>query len=215
MVQLAQGFFRKTVFKTIRYFKHPRKLKNSPIRRWFTRHFMDKRVWKPTQHTLAAGASIGSLVMLQMFPGQMFIAAILSAIFRVNIPIAVIVSWITNPFTFVAFGLFQKWLGDLVLPWLPSFMQNAARGTVEWLMANLDRLPTRVKEAIGEDLLAQGAEFITSVYVGGLVGGIALAVVSYPLTWLIWEAFARAAAARKARYAEALVASASGQRGSP
>lgn len=211
MIQLAQGFFRKTVFKTIRYFKHPRKLRNSPVRRWFTRHFMDKRVWKPTQHTLAAGVAIGMLIMMQLAPGQMFVAAVLAAIFRVNIPIAIITCWISNPFTFVPFGLFQKWLGDAIMPLLPAFLQNAARSFVEWLIQNLHRLPTRIRDFIGDDLLEKGAEFVTSMYVGGFFGGIALGIISYPVVWLIWEAIARVAAARRAKRDLELAASSSGQ----
>jgi len=210
MIQLAQGFFRKTVFKTIRYFKHPRKLKNSRVLRWFSRHFLDKRVWKPTQHTLAAGVAIGMVVMMQLAPGQMLVAAALAAIFRVNIPIAIITCWISNPFTFVPFGLFQKWLGDLVMPFLPGFMQAAAHSFVDWLIKNLHRLPSRIKDFIGDDLLAQGAEFITSMYVGGFFGGAVLGIVSYPVVWLIWEGFARAATARRARYASALATTPSG-----
>ncbi len=200
MIQLAQGFFRKTVFKTIRYFKHPRKLKNSRVLRWFSRHFLDKRVWKPTQHTLAAGVAIGMLIMMQLAPGQMLVAAALAAIFRVNIPIAIITCWISNPFTFVPFGLFQKWLGDHVMPFLPGFVQQGAHSFVNWLIANLHRLPSRIRDFIGDDLLAKGAEFITSMYVGGLFGGIVLGIISYPVVWVIWEGVARWNAARRARH---------------
>ena len=203
MIQLAQGYFRKTVFKTLRYFKHPRKLKNSPLRRWFSRHFLNKRVWKPTQHTFAAGLAIGMFVMMQLAPGQMPVAALLAAIFRVNIPIAVIACWISNPFTFVPFGWAQKQVGDWATPYLPGFLRDGIHNFVHWMVAHIQDLPNWLRHAVGDDLLAKGPSFISSMYVGGVVIGLVLAILSYPLAWVIWEFFARMHAARKARYEEA------------
>ena len=80
MINLAQGYFRKTVFKTYRWFKHPRKLKKSPVMRWFATHFLSKQVWKPTQHTMAGGMAIGMCIMIQLLPGQMFVAAVIAAV---------------------------------------------------------------------------------------------------------------------------------------
>jgi hypothetical protein len=40
MLEIARGYFRKTVFKTYRLFKHPRRLKQNRFLRWFSRHFL-------------------------------------------------------------------------------------------------------------------------------------------------------------------------------
>jgi uncharacterized protein len=200
MLDLAQGYFRKVVFKTIRYFKHPRKLKNSPLRRWFSRHFLNKRVWKPTQHTLAAGLAIGMFVMIQLIPGQMLIAAIAAALLRVNIPIAIVACWISNPFTFVPLAWAQKKVGDWAMPFLPEILQRWANGAVGWLIEHINDLPTWLRNAVGDDLLAKGAEFLSSMYVGGLLIGMVAGVLSYPLCWLLWEMFSRMRSARHARY---------------
>ncbi|MBL9116416.1 MAG: DUF2062 domain-containing protein [Verrucomicrobiaceae bacterium] len=201
MLELAQGYFRKVVFKTIRYFKHPRKLKTSPLRRWFSRHFLNKRVWKPTQHTFAAGLAIGMFVMIQLIPGQMLIAAIAAAILRVNIPIAIVACWISNPFTFVPFGWAQKQVGDWAMPFLPGAVRHGVSDIVAWLINHIEDLPTWIRNAIGDDLLAKGANFLSSMYVGGLLIGIVIGALSYPVAWLTWEAFARMKASRRARYA--------------
>ena len=99
MLTLARGWFRRSVFKTIRFLKHPRKLRQSHSRRWFARHFLDKRVWKPTQHMLAGGMAVGMFITLQLLPIQMPTAVILAALFRVNIPIALALCWVSNPVT--------------------------------------------------------------------------------------------------------------------
>jgi uncharacterized protein (DUF2062 family) len=200
MVKLAQGYFRKTVFQSIRFFKHPRKLKNSPVRRWFSRHFLNKRVWKPTQHTFAAGLAIGMVIMMQLAPGQMFIAAILAAVFRVNIPIAIIACWISNPFTFVPFGWAQKKVGDWAMPLLPDMLRGWIEGGVHWLVYHIKDLPDWLRKTIGDEILAKGPGFISIMYLGGMIIGLALGIASYPLAWVVWEGFARYNEKRKTRF---------------
>lgn len=193
MIKLAQGYFRKTVFKTYRWFKHPRRLKKSATMRWFARHFLAKQVWKPTQHTLAGGLAIGMCIMIQMAPGQMFVAAVLAAIFRVNIPIAVMACWISNPFTFVPFAWAQKHVGDAAMPWLPEMMQDGIHSFADMLVRNIERLPDFIREAISDDFARRGVDFVAAVYLGGILIGLALAPVSYVSAWGLWEYFARVA----------------------
>jgi uncharacterized protein (DUF2062 family) len=200
MIDLAQGYFRKTVFKTYRWFKHPRKLKKSAVMRWFATHFLSKQVWKPTQHTMAGGLAIGMCIMIQMFPGQMFVAAVLAAIFRMNIPIAVIACWISNPFTFVPFGWAQKKVGDAMRPILPDFVEHAIEGVMAWLISNLERLPAFIQEALPQHFIERGVEFLTSIYIGGIFIGLALIPISYVLSWVIWEGFHQMAERRRARH---------------
>jgi uncharacterized protein len=199
MTEAAQLYFRRVVFKTYRYFKHPRRLKNSPMRQWFARHFLDKVVWKPTQHTLAGGLAIGMGVMMQLMPGQMPVAALLAAIFRVNIPIAVIACWISNPFTFVPFGWAQMRVGEWFMPRLPSFVGRALHGFVNFLIDVFHALPMTVQNWIGDDMVKKGAEIMSNVYLGGLIIGIGLTIISYPLSWIVWEYFTRLNAWRRKR----------------
>ncbi len=206
MRKFVQGYFRKTVFQTIRYFKHPRKLKKSPMRRWFSRHFLNKRVWKPTQHTFAAGLAIGMFFMIQLIPGQMFVAALLAALFRVNIPIAVIACWISNPFTFLPFSWLQHKAGEWVMPYLPAAAQHWINGVVGWLVSFIHYLPAWLRDKVGEDLLAKGPGFVSQMYVGGMVIGAVLCVLSYPLSWFTWEVIARFNKAHHEKVTAALLA---------
>lgn len=82
MLDLARGYFRKSVFKTYRFLKHPRRLKGNALLRWFSRHFLNKRVWKPTQHTFAGGMAVGFFVTLQLFPTTL--GPVARAYFRLN-----------------------------------------------------------------------------------------------------------------------------------
>lgn len=172
MLDLARGYFRKSVFKTYRFLKHPRRLKTNSLLRWFSRHFLNKRVWKPNQHTFAGGMAVGCFVTLQLIPGQMPLAVILAAAFRVNIPIALVVCWLSNPATFVPIGMLEKEIGE----WLLSFVGDPS---VTWL-ASLDN-----------QSIARGLAYARFMYTGGLVTGAILAPVSYVVTYALWALVAR------------------------
>lgn len=172
MLDLARGYFRKSVFKTYRFLKHPRRLKGNALLRWFSRHFLNKRVWKPTQHTFAGGMAVGFFVTLQLFPGQMPLAVILAAAFRVNIPIALAVCWLSNPATFVPIGIVEKNIG-------------------EWVLGIVGD-PTSAWFAKVENLsIAKGLLYAQYMYVGGLVSGAVLVPVSYVITYALWALVAR------------------------
>lgn len=172
MLDLARGYFRKSVFKTYRYLKHPRRLKKNALLRWFSRHFLNKRVWKPTQHTFAGGMAVGCFVTMQLFPGQMPLAIALAAAFRVNIPIALVVCWISNPATFVPIGMLEKEIGE----WLLGILGDPS---AVWL-ASLEN-----------QNLAKGLAYAHYMYTGGLVAGALLTPVSYVLTYALWALAAR------------------------
>jgi hypothetical protein len=174
MLDIVRGQFRKIVFKTYRYLKHPRRLKHNALLRWFARHFLDKRVWKPTQHTFAGGMAVGLLVTMQLLPGQMPLAIILAAACRVNIPIAVAVCWLSNPATFVPIGVFEKEVGERIL-------QFFGDPTAHWI------------SLIQSEGLRTGVAYAHQMFIGGLVIGALLAPAGYVLTYVLWGLLARLA----------------------
>lgn len=189
MLDLALGYFRKSVFKTYRYLKHPRRLKKNAILRWFSLHFLDKRVWKPTQHTFAGGLAVGMLVMMQLVPGQMFFAVVLAAILRVNIPIAIMACWITNPVTMVPAAILQIGLGNWVMSLfghstLPAPDFEAAQQFVSFLWDWLSHGGAAVSEPpFG---VQTSLAWIKAMLIGGGIGGLLLAGLSYMASYSVW-----------------------------
>lgn len=171
MVEFAKGYFRRSVFKTYRFLKHPRKLKRSPTMRWFARHFLNKRVWKPTQHTFAGGMAVGMFVTVQLLPIQMPSAAILAAIFRVNIPIAIALCWASNPATLVPIAWVENGVGTWVMHHFgdPTVLATAAI----------------VKEPAA---MEKGIAFAKAMFLGGIFVGGALAPISYITSYITWGA---------------------------
>ncbi len=184
MIALARGWFRRSVFKTIRFLKHPRKLRRSPARRWFARHFLDKRVWKPTQHTLSGGMAVGMFITLQLLPIQMPTAVILSAIFRVNIPIAIALCWVSNPFTVP----FMAWLEYAIGKWVLALYTTVPTSP----------FPKHLPESMVDAWIVL-KEHAPVMLMGGIILGAVAALVSYIATWSCWEIGSRMEMAKKLR----------------
>jgi uncharacterized protein len=168
----ARGLFRRTVFKTYRFLKHPRKLKASASKRWFARHFLDKRVWRPTQHTLAGGVALGLFLSMQLLPMQMPAAAILAAVFRVNIPAAIVMCWLSNPVTIPPLVPLEYAIGKWTLSWISS-----VPGTP---------FPTEFPTTLAEMWLTL-KEHTPVMLFGGLILGGLLAVIGYVVTFISWR----------------------------
>jgi uncharacterized protein (DUF2062 family) len=171
MVKFVKGFFRRSLFKTYRALKHPRKLKKSRIMRWFARHFLHKHVWRPSQHTLAGGMAVGMFVTLQLLPIQTVTSIILSAIFRVNIPIAVALCWVSNPVTVPFLALAEYKLGKWVLAFYSKVPSTP--------------FPKKLPDTLAETWLAM-REHAPVMLVGGVLLGAIVAFVSYAVTYLSW-----------------------------
>jgi uncharacterized protein (DUF2062 family) len=182
MVDFVNGYFRRSIFKVYRFLKHPRKLKQSPTMRWFARHFLDKHVWTPTQHTFAGGMAVGLFVTVQLLPIQMPTAAILAAVFRVNIPIALILCWASNPATLAPIAWIENMLGT-------------------WLMHHFGD-PTALAATIAitkePEALEKGIAFAKAMFLGGVCIGGALAPIGYILSYITWGALERWNRYRKA-----------------
>jgi uncharacterized protein (DUF2062 family) len=184
MVTFVRGWFRRSVFKTIRFLKHPRKLRKSPAMRWFARHFLDKRVWKPTQHTFSGGVAVGMFITVQLLPIQMPAATILSAIFRVNIPIAIALCWLSNPFTLV----FIAWLEYVIGKWFLAFYTTVPTTP----------FPTHLPDSMVDAWIVL-KEHAPVVLIGGIILGAIVAPISYLTSWGCWAIGSRIEMAKKLR----------------
>ena len=72
------------------------------------------------RHTVAGGIAVGLFINFLTLPFQMFWAAFLAILFSVNLPIAVAVTWINNPFTFIPINFFIYKVGSILLMESPT-----------------------------------------------------------------------------------------------
>ena len=87
--------------------------------RWLkpVRHYIEAHeFWRFTRRSVPRAVLVGTFIgIFLMIPGtQMFAAAFLAIPFRANIPMAVAMTWISNPFTTPAFLLGALEVGSLV-----------------------------------------------------------------------------------------------------
>lgn len=89
---MPRRFFKKFAFK-----------RHEIAERWFMtpfRHLLhDHRLWGIRRKTVVPAFSLGLAVALIPLPGHMMQAALLALILRVNIPVAALATFLTNPLT--------------------------------------------------------------------------------------------------------------------
>jgi hypothetical protein len=75
---MFQGWFRRSVFKTIRFLKHPRKLRQRPRCAGSRAIFSTSVSGGPRSTHFAGGMAVGMFITLQLLPIQMPTATILA-----------------------------------------------------------------------------------------------------------------------------------------
>lgn len=85
--------------KLKQWLPRPEQLMENRTIKLFAPHLADPRLWHFNRECLTKAVYIGMMSAFFPLPGQMLVALILALIFRANVPMAVALTWITNPFT--------------------------------------------------------------------------------------------------------------------
>ena len=144
-------------------------------------------LWHLNRHSVSGGLAVGLFSGLVPGPLQMLSAAILAIPLRVNLPVALVTTLYTNPFTIGPLYLIAYWIGTLFVPnaggslsQAPDFdLQNFAhwlRAFLEWVLS------------LGRPL-AVGLVVLASV----------LAIAGYVAAQIAWRAYVVAAWRRRAK----------------
>jgi len=157
---------------------------------WFGPRLQHHNLWHLHRKSVAGGVAVG--LFAGLIPGsnpvQFTAGALLAIAFRVNLPLAVLVTLYSNPFTIVPLYYLAFKLGQLVLLQTggelhPLAFSLEGKGFTEWIPAALDWLVGAGKPLlIGLPLLA-----------------IVLAVTGYFATDWIWRLYVRCAWQRRRR----------------
>jgi uncharacterized protein (DUF2062 family) len=172
-----------------RYLRHiprPKHLKGTWLHRRLGDQVLDPMLWKPTDHSVAAGFSVGGFFSMMPIPMQMLPAAVLAWFTRCNIPAALVGCWISNPVTAPFLVYLQYQLGRVLLGLGTAPDAEASRSIVELLKT----APL-------------------AVLLGAMIMGVVTALVAYPSSYFIWRKIRHAIrtsaeSRRRARLAAAL-----------
>jgi len=124
-------------------------------------------LWHLTRRSVAGAFFIGVFCAFLPIPLQTVLAGFLAIIFKRNLPLAVVLVFITNPLTMAPIYYFNYWLGSLLLN-EPSIYQTLNIDDLwVWLAVNFNH--------IGKPLI-----------VGSIVAGLVFGFLSYLTIHLFW-----------------------------
>ena len=133
-------------------------------------------LWAFRRHSVSLGASWGMFCCYLPIPFQMIVATIGCLMWRINLPVAMVCVWITNPITIPFMLYFAYIVGDILIPSEASLafadIENAS---------SVSDLVQATSDLFG-DLLPQ-------LLVGCFVLGCVLAVIGYvgvQAAWIFW-----------------------------
>jgi len=121
----------------------------------------DPNLWHINRHSLAGAAFIGIFSALVPVPLQMVLAAFLAVRFKCNLPLSVVIVWLTNPFTIVPIFYFTYRVGAWLLGMPITPPDNVS---FSWLLEQLIPL------------------WVGSILCGLIFGGLAWATIK-----IIWR----------------------------
>ncbi len=151
---------------------------------WLRHH----NLWHLNRQSVAGGVAVGLFAGLVPGPLQILTGVILSIVFRVNLPVAALMTLYTNPLTIVPLYYLAYRYGALVTMSdapgaLPAAFSTEGLGWSEWIPALLDWMVAMGKPlAVGLPLL-----------------GLTLAAAGYLLVDNAWKIYVRLAWDRRAR----------------
>ncbi len=142
------------------------KIKSHPNLQFFGTLLHDPNLWHFNRRSLAGGTAVGLFLAFLPLPIQMFSAAALAILFRVNLPISVSLVWLTNPITIPPAFYFAYKVGASVLNEPLQTIEFSA--SQDWFLQTL--------EHVWEPLL-----------LGCLIVGTLSALIGYLTISLLWR----------------------------
>ncbi len=117
---------------------HPDTLRDNPIFQRFAHILHEPNLWHFNRHSVARGFSAGLFAAFLPIPFQSPIAAFLAIWLRANLPISVLMVFLTNPLTMVPIELAAYGLGSLVVP--GEFKPLPENFEWQWIWDNLSSI---------------------------------------------------------------------------
>lgn len=168
--------FKRRHYQWLRHIPRRRHLKGSKLHQLLGERLFATELWKPSRPTIAGGLAIGLFIGFTPTMGAQIILAGAAAYFlKVNIPIALAGSLVTNPLT-----------AAIVYPLEYQF------GV--WLIGVPE--PSELEGYTG--MLGNFMRYAKPLWIGSLVTGSVAAALAYGLVSLLWKEAAHLRAARKA-----------------
>jgi uncharacterized protein len=116
----SQAFMPRKYFR--RYLPSHEQVRQNRFIGWFGRFLHHPNLWHLNRASVSGGVAVGLFAGLIPGPLQMLTAAMLSVLLRVNLPVALITTLYTNPFTIVPLYVVAYFLGSILTGKSPGAM---------------------------------------------------------------------------------------------
>jgi uncharacterized protein (DUF2062 family) len=159
-----------------RFLPDPDRIRQNPSLRWLGPAIHDPNLWRLNRRSVAGAVAVGAFFAF-ILPVAQFLAAGVSAMFlRVNLPVAVTSTLITNPLTFgpwyyLAYKIGALFTGTPMPARIPEPVQHTGMSWWAGVQAGIDHLLS-----LGLPLL-----------IGLAVLAVTSAVLGYVLVHLLWR----------------------------
>jgi uncharacterized protein len=140
------------------------KVRNHKYFKKYLKFMQHNYLWHMNRHTTARAFFVGMFAAFMPMPMQMFLAAAMALKFKANLPISVLLVWLSNPFTYVPVFYFSYRVG-LIFVGTPI---NYADFIVDWDFFH----------SIWQPLL-----------IGSLINGLVFGMVFYLGVLLFWRIY--------------------------
>lgn len=149
-----------------RFLPSPEKIKNNRSLHYLGDRIHDPNLWHLNRRSVAGAFFVGIFCAFLPIPMQMLVAGVLAMFVRCNLPISVVLVWITNPITMPAIFYFTYKVGCYLLGTPVSDIDFTM--TVEWFEHELGRI-------------------WQPLYFGSIITGLFSGAVSYLTIRLYWR----------------------------
>lgn len=149
-----------------RFMPKPDTIKKHPQLQILGEWLYDPNIWHLNRRSAAGAFAIGLFMAFMPVPSQMILAALAAVLFQVNLPLSVLLVWISNPITVAPMFYFCYWVGALILGEQPIIFQIELSWS--WMLSAM--------ELIGPPFL-----------LGCLICGTSAAILGYIAISQLWR----------------------------
>jgi len=149
--------------------------------------FLSPELWRFTRRSVPRGVALGLFSAFIIPIGQIFLSAFLALPARANVPLAALVTFVTNPFTLPFWLVIANRIGEFALRWdaTAPAIASAKAGSGTWA------------------LLVDAYQVAGATVVGYLVLSFVTPIVGYVLSGWVWRAVVSRKRARRLKAMEA------------
>ncbi len=119
-----------------RFLPHHRTIKeNKTLRQVFGDWLLEPNLWHLNRRSVAGAFALGLFVAWMPVPFQMVVSAGIAILIGVNLPLSVVIVWITNPVTIAPMFYFAYKVGTWIIG--EPIMDFSFEPTLDWLQNEL------------------------------------------------------------------------------